>query len=67
MSTPLFREVDCRQNAGITTTLLLAPETGELYVTVVDRARPADNDVILRIPRHQAADAFRHPYAYARS
>ena len=27
MSTPLFCEVDCRHNAGITTTLLLAPET----------------------------------------
>jgi hypothetical protein len=59
----VIRELDQRTNDGITVTLLWNTETNRVFVSV-DEQRPGVS-FDFAIPAADAADAFRHPFAYA--
>jgi hypothetical protein len=65
MASKLTRELDFRSSDGLDVALLWDPETDRLKVTVFD-GRSGD-DFELKVPSHEAMDAFHHPYAYAAS
>jgi hypothetical protein len=60
---PVFRELDQRRNDGIEVRLLWN-QTDDVALIAVTDARTGDAFQFEVAPR-EAADAFRHPYAYA--
>jgi hypothetical protein len=59
----VIRELDQRTNDGITVTLVWNTETNRVFVSVVEQRLGVSFD--FAVPAAEAADAFRHPYAYA--
>jgi len=60
----MFVELDTRQNAGYTVSLEWNRDTGTTRI-VVDDIR-SESQLIFPVPARAAADAFRHPFRYAR-
>ena len=60
-----FEELDYRESDGIQVSLLWSRATNDLSVLVVDTK--LYEQLELRVERHEALDAFRHPFAYAES
>jgi hypothetical protein len=56
------RELDHREDSGISVTLLWYEETNSVAVHVVDDER--GEELELEVAGPDALDAFRHPYAY---
>ena len=59
----VFVELDTRQDAGYTISLEWDRDTGETQIVLAD-IRDA-RLLMLPVPRANAGDAFRHPFAYA--
>jgi hypothetical protein len=58
----VIRELDQRTNDGITITLLWAAETNRVFVSVIEERHGVSFE--FAVAAAEAADAFRHPYAY---
>ena len=56
------RELDHREDGGISVTLLWYEETNRVAVHVVDGG--SSEELELEVASPDALDAFRHPYAY---
>jgi hypothetical protein len=56
------RELDHRESDGIQVSLVWSPDTGDVWITVLD-AKTGESFHIEVDPAH-ALDAFRHPFAY---
>ena len=63
--TGTFEELDYRESDGIEVSLLWNRATGALSVLVVDAK--TDEQFELRVSAAEAAEVFRHPFAYAHS
>jgi len=61
----MYEELDYRQNDAIHVSLLWNRRDNGLTVRVFDAK--TDEAFDLRVHAHQALDAFRHPFAYARA
>ena len=61
---PVFVELDTRRNDGFTVSLEWNRDTGQTQI-VIDDTRNA-TQTVFRVPGGNAADAFRHPFRYAR-
>ena len=61
----MFEELDYRQNDAIHVSLLWNRMDNGLTVRVFDAK--TDEAFDLRVQAHEALDAFRHPFAYARA
>ena len=61
---PVFVELDARHNDGFTVSLEWNRDTGQTQI-VIDDTRNA-TQTVFRVPGVNAADAFRHPFRYAR-
>ena len=59
----VVRELDRRTNDGISVTLLWDAETNQVFVSVLEERHGASFE--FEVAAADAADAFRHPYAYA--
>jgi len=60
-----LEELDHRESGGIEVALLWNRTDDSLSVLVVDTK--TDEQLELRVERHEAMDVFRHPFAYASS
>jgi hypothetical protein len=58
-----IRELDQRTTDGITVTLLWNAGTNRVFISVVEQRLGVSFD--FAVTAAEAADAFRHPYAYA--
>lgn len=63
LTDPAFSELDYRENDRIEVSLLWSSSDGRIVVVVVDAK--ADAVLEFAVEPHRAADAFRHPFAYA--
>lgn len=61
----MFEELDYRENDAIQVSLLWNRSDNGLTVRVFDGK--TDEAFDLRVQAHEAMDAFRHPFAYARA
>lgn len=57
-----LRELDYRNSDGIEVFLLWNPRTDETFISVSDFK--SESEEMFPVSRENAADAFRHPYAY---
>ena len=62
-TTPAIRELDRRTSDGIDVRLLWNQNDDQVIVAVAD-ARTGD-DFEIEVARHEAMDAFHHPYVHA--
>jgi hypothetical protein len=60
---PLFEELDYREADGIEVSLLWSRTDDSLSLLVFDGK--LGESLEIKVDRHHALDAFRHPYAYA--
>ena len=61
---PVFVELDARHNDGFTVSLEWNRDTGQTQIVIDDT--PNATQTVFRVPGVNAADAFRHPFRYAR-
>ena len=62
MNRDSLRELDQRENDGISVSLLWSPDTNDVIVAVDDER---GDSFSLAVAPHEALEAFRHPFAYA--